>query len=297
VGGGSGRLPVDSVALEKHTCQADFSAGGGIGMNIMAIVESVRRSLLASLTVLFLVTHLGFAEQIRVKHVEGAIHGFMILKSEAGETIAAGDLDQTTQGSRITTNIKFRFEDGSIYDQTTVFSQHGVFRVLSDHMIEKGPVYKKDMEVWIDCPSGRVKVRETKDGKDNITKYHLNIPADLANGITAILVKNLPDDSQRTFTWLAAAPKPRIVKLVVNSAGEDTFTVAGTKYKAKEYVVKIDIGGVAGVIAPVVGKQPPDIHIWIFRGETPVILKTFGQLSADSPVWQIEMSSPAWPRK
>jgi hypothetical protein len=268
----------------------------------MATIERLQRRRLAGLSILIFVTSLfitgiSFAEQIRVRHVEGAIHGFMILKSEAGETIATGDLDQTAQGSRITTNIKFRFGDGSLYDQTTAFNQHGVFRVLSDHMIEKGPVFKNDMEVWIDCPSGQVKVRETKDGKDNVTNYHLNIPADLANGITAILVKNLPDESQRTFTWLAATPKPRIVKLVVNPEGEDTFTVFRTKYKAKEYVVKIDIGGVAGAIAPVVGKQPPDIHIWIFKGEAPVLLKTIGQLSADSPVWQIEMSSPTWPRK
>ncbi len=31
------------------------------------------------------------------------------------------------------------------------------------------------------------------------------------------------------------------------------------------YVVKVEIGGVLGLLAPVVGKQPPEHQIWISR--------------------------------
>jgi hypothetical protein len=35
----------------------------------------------------------------------------------------------------------FRFKDGSMYDDTAIFSQRGSFRLLSDHLVEKGPSF------------------------------------------------------------------------------------------------------------------------------------------------------------
>lgn len=256
-----------------------------------------QRSTLILLVVSFL-SALGLAESIRVRHIEGAIHGFMLLRTEDGKAIAVGDLDQTVQGERVTANLKFHFDDGSVFEETTIFSQRGTFRLLSDHLTEKGPAFKKPIEVWIDCPTGQVKVREMEDGKDKdkVTTHHIDIPADLANGIVPILIKNFPDDTQRTVTMLAASPKPRIVKFVITPETEDTFSVGGTKYKAKEYSGKVQIGGVAGAVAPAVGKQPPDSHFWIFRGEAPLFLKSLGPTSPGTPVWQIELASPIWGR-
>jgi hypothetical protein len=235
------------------------------------------------------------AEPVHVKYVEGSLHAFMILRTEAGKAVAVGDTEQTVQGSRVTTHLKFRFDDGSIHEETTVFSQRGVFRVLSDHLIESGPAFKDPIEVWVDCPSGQVKVRETKDGKDKISTQHMEIPADLANGIVPTLIKNFSDDAQRTLTMLVATPKPRIVKLVIYPSSEDTFSVEKTGYKAAIYLLKIDIGGIAGAVAPVVGKQPPDTHIWVLKGAQPIYLKSVGPISADNTVWQIELASPVWP--
>jgi hypothetical protein len=237
------------------------------------------------------------AEPIHVKYVEGTLHGFMVLRDEDGKQIAVGGLDQTVQGGRVTMNLKFHFEDGSAYEETTVFSQRGVFRVLSNHLREQGPAFKKPMEVWIDCSTGQVKVRDMVDGKDKVSTHHIDIPADLANGIVPTLIKNFPDDSQRTLAILATTPKPRIVKLVVTPEGEDAFSVEGAKYKAKQYRAKVEIGGIAGTVAPVVGQQPPDSHFWILKGEAPIFLKSAGPLSAGTPVWQIELVSPTWGRE
>jgi hypothetical protein len=41
------------------------------------------------------------------------------------------------------------------------------------------------------------------------------------------------------------------------------FTIGGTKRKAVDFVLHAELGGVTGMIAPIVGKQPPDYHIWI----------------------------------
>ena len=65
---------------------------------------------------------------------------------------------------------------------------------------------------------------------------------------------------------------------------------------ASRFEIKVELGGVAGVVAPVVGKQPPDSHIWILGGEAPALLKSEAPLYAEGPLWRIELASPTWPR-
>ena len=40
-----------------------------------------------------------------------------------------------------------------------------------------------------------------------------------------------------------------------------------SKHKAIDYVVKVEIGGAAGVMAHLAGKQIPDTHVWVLIGE------------------------------
>jgi hypothetical protein len=61
-------------------------------------------------------------------------------------------------------------------------------------------------------------------------------------------------------------------------------------------VLKIDIGGLKGLLAPLAGKQPPDSHVWILDGEAPAFVKSEQQLFMDGPLWRIELVSPVWPR-
>ena len=62
------------------------------------------------------------------------------------------------------------------------------------------------------------------------------------------------------------------------------------------YALKVDIGGVAGLVAPLVGKQPPDSHVWVLGGEAPAFVKSEGPMFADGPIWRIELVAPVWPR-
>ena len=95
---------------------------------------------------------------------------------------------------------------------------------------------------------------------------------------------------------VAATPKPRLVKLVVTPRGEEPFSIGGSRRKAIHYVIKVEIGGVAGVVAPLLGKQPPDIHVWILGGEAPAFVKSEGPLYLGGPIWRIELTSPVWPQ-
>jgi hypothetical protein len=237
-----------------------------------------------------------YAETVRVRYQEGVTHGFLVLRTLEGEQLATGDLNQSIHNGLVSTRLEFHFSDGSLHQETAVFSQRGTFHLLTDHLVEKGPAFKDPIDVSIDTAKGQVTVRDMKDGNDEISTKHIDLPPDLANGIVFILVKNLPSTAQQaTVSMLAATPKPRIVKLTISREGEDTFSIEGSKRKARRFLAKVEIGGVAGVIAPLVGKQPPDVQIWVLQGEAPTFLKTQGPISAESPSWRIELTSPRWP--
>jgi len=82
---------------------------------------------------------------------------------------------------------------------------------------------------------------------------------------------------------VAATPKPRIVKLAITAEGEESFETGGTSRKAKRYLLKVEIGGLTGLMAPLLGKQPADTHVWILDGEAPAFVKSEGPLYLGGP--------------
>jgi hypothetical protein len=69
-----------------------------------------------------------YADPVPVRHPQGSADGFVVLKTQKGTRIAIADMTQTVHGDRATSRLIFRFRDGSVDDDTTVFSQRGVFR-------------------------------------------------------------------------------------------------------------------------------------------------------------------------
>src|SRR5262249_5546771 len=187
-----------------------------------------------------------------------------------GATVADGDLIQFSRGSRVTTRLVFRFKDGSLRDETAVFTQSGSFRLLSDYLLQKGPTFQQPLEAWIDRASGRVRVRYTDDGQEKNVDEQMKLPDDLSNGIILPLLKNVsPQAAPPTLSMVAFTPKPRLVKLEISRAANDPFALNGITRRATHYVVKIDIGGVAGVGAPLLGPPPPPSHRRVPPGGAP----------------------------
>ena len=235
------------------------------------------------------------AEPIPVRHAEGVVHGFLTLRTVDGILVANGDLIQTTSGNRVTTRLVFRFKDGSLRDETAVYSQRGAFRLLTDHLVQKGPAFPQPLDMTLDASSGRLTVRYVEEGKEKVETERMTLPTDLANGITLTLLKNvrltaLPD----SLSMVATTPKPRLVTLKISAAGSEPFTTGSDGRTATHYVVKIEIGGLTGLIAPLVGKQPPDTHVWILQGAAPAFVKAEGPMFLGGPIWRIELASPVW---
>ncbi len=236
------------------------------------------------------------AEPVPVCHLQGTIHGFLELRSEDGKVVASGDLVQFTHGNLVTAQTTFHFKDGSVDDETAVFSQRGSFQLITDHHIQKEPSFPHPMDIAIDCRSGQVTVRSTgKDGKEEVSNEHPSLPKDLANGMVPYVLENMPSGATGvTVSMLVATPKVRIVKLVVSSRGEENFSVVEASQKAVHYEIKIDLGGIAGVVAPMVGKQPPDIEAWVVGGQAPTFLREVGPLYPEGPMMTIQLASPVW---
>jgi len=237
------------------------------------------------------------ADPVLVRNVQGTIHGFLELRSEDGHVLASGDAMQVVHGNRVTSHTLFTFKDGSVDDETTVFSQRHSLQLITDHHIQKGPFFPHPVDVLIDARSRQMTVRSIgKDGKEEVKTDHVDMPSDLANGMVALILANIrPGTAQTTVSMLVATPKPRLVKLVIVPGGEDTFSVAGASRKALHYEIKIEIGGIAGLVAPLIGKAPPNIELWIIGGVAPTFLREQGPLYEDGPIMTIQLASPAWP--
>jgi hypothetical protein len=238
------------------------------------------------------------AEPVPVRHREGVVHGFLVLKSLDGKALADGELIQVATGDRVTSRVLFRFKDGSVHDETAVFSQASRFRLVSDHLVQKGPAFPQPLDMTINAVTGQVSVRYADDhGQPKLATEHMNLPADLANGIIPTLLKNVRRDAPpKTFSMVAATPKPRLVKLAITAAGDESFSTGAATRKATHFVLKVEIGGISGVLAPLLGKQPPDSHVWILGGEAPTLVAAEQPLYLGGPLWRIELVSPVWPK-
>ena len=231
-------------------------------------------------------------EPIPVRHPQGSAHGFLALKTMQGNAIATGDVTQIIHGDRVTSRVTFHFRDGSLDDEITVFSQRRVFRLISDHHVQRGPSFPKPINVFIDAVTGQI-TSHAQDGK--VTQGHLNLPSDVANGLPPNLLLNLLSSTPETkLSFVAPTAKPRLISVSIKPAGEVPFSVGGTPRKAIDYVLHVELGGLTGVIAPIIGKQPADYHIWILEGTAPAFIREEGQLYEGGPIWRIEQISPTF---
>jgi len=211
---------------------------------------------------------------------------------------ANGDLIQVARGNRVTSRLVFRFADGSVHDDTVVFSQRQQFRLVSDHLVQKGPAFPQPLDMRIDAASGQVTVRYVNEhGEAKVEAEHMELPPDVANGLVLTLLKNVRPGAPATVSFVAATPKPRLVKLVITSVGPHRFSTGSAERTAARYAVHVDIGGVSGLLAPIFGKQPPDSHVWILGGEAPAFVKAEQQLYLGGPQWAIELIAPTFPTR
>jgi hypothetical protein len=233
-------------------------------------------------------------QELKLKYRTASEHGFVILRDTAGAILASGELTQVPSRRRITLHVVFHFRDGSIDDETTLYSQGETIRLISDRHIQNGKSFPHPSEVMIDVPRQQVSVRDLSKNTNEAKTEHIDLPPDLSNGLLVPLIQNMQANAPIEVSYVALSPKPRMVKLAIAKGGEDHFTVGGRPYKAAKYDVKVHIGGVAGVVAPMIGKQPPDTHVWVTESRAPAVVRLDSALYTEGPIWSVQFASPVW---
>jgi len=234
------------------------------------------------------------AEQIKVVHPAGSAHGFVEVTTGDGQRIALGDLLQRAHGTVVRSELIMRFTDGSLDDETTLYSQRDVYRFISDHHVQRGPSFPNPEDVTIDA---RKQLITSTDRSGKVKTVHFAMPPDTYNGMAVTLLMNVsPANPETKIAVVAPGDRPRIVHLSMTNAGQVPFTIGGTPQTATDYRVHVEIGGIAGAIAPVIGKEPLDYHVWLMTGPDPAFIREEGQLYPGGPLWRIQQISAAFPK-
>jgi hypothetical protein len=233
------------------------------------------------------------AGEVAVHYPEGTAHGLFVLRSLNNKEIGRGDLTETVDGSRVASNLKLTFNDGSVYEETTHFTEDGRFHVLDYHVAQKGPSFKATLDMTVDSATGNVVVHTTDDsGQMKTWTRHMRLPRDLANGIVPFLVRNVsPKTDHVRVSMIAATPKPRLVQVTISPADLQTFPLDGSKLQAMRYSINVDVGGLIGPFAKITGREPAPAFIWMLSGRVPSFLMA-QEAFEGGPVCRIELLSP-----
>ncbi len=148
----------------------------------------------------------------------------------------------------------------------------------------------------IKATTGQVTVRYQDNDHEKVDTEHMDLPPDLANGLILTVLKNIsPDTKETKVSYVGGAPKPRLVHLSITPNGEEPFSVAGGRHKATRFTEKVEIGGIAGMIAPLIGKKPADSNVWVVHEGAPAFVRADEALYVGGPIWRIEITGPVWP--
>ncbi len=249
----------------------------------------------AAVLLLALTARSAGAEPVAVRYIQGTAHGFLTLSTLDGKILAAGDLVQTVHGRFVTTRLAFHFRDGSLDDDQAVFTQNGSFHLVREHHIQRGPAFAKPMDMSIDVSTGTVVLRgPDKDGKEKVSTQHMDLTPDLVNGMFVTLLTNIRPDAPKTdLPYLVAYDGVRMVHLEITPKGTVPFRVGGKARPAREFNIHFQLGGLTGMIAPMIGEQPKDCRVLLLEGPAPAFIREEGQLFQDGPMWRIDQIGPA----
>jgi hypothetical protein len=236
------------------------------------------------------------AEPISVRHIQRPMHRFMVACSGAGKIIASGEFSQVVQSDEVTMRLTYKFMDGSLDDETTTYRQQGTFRLVRNHHIQKGPFFMKPVDFTVEAATSVATSRtEDKNDKIHVESHHIDLPDDLANGFVGTLLLNVPQNTTPFRVGiLAPVGDGRLIRILISPEGEQLFHTTGQTLKATVFRIHPELGGIVGVIAPLIGLQPKDVMVWILEGEEPAVVRIVGQLGGYGPVVSSELEGTSF---
>ncbi len=231
---------------------------------------------------------------VTVRYSEGTVRGFLELRDDRDSLLAYGDVVQVPGDSAIESRLVLRFLDQSVFEETTTFTQHQVFRMVSYQLRQTGPRFPADLEATLRA-DGQYAVTSTSHSDQKAQRYtgRLELPADVANGLPGILARNLRIGDTADVHIVAFTPKPRLVGLRIAYSGVDSVRVGGGVHPVARFRVKAQLGALTAFFARLLGRLPPDSHIWMLLTDAPAFIRFEGPMYF-GPVWRLSPVTPAW---
>lgn len=240
------------------------------------------------------------ATSIPVRFPEGVAHGYLLVRSLAGETIGQGEVTQVVkEGDLVESRLVFRFKDGSLHDEHVAFSQRRVFAMIRYHLVQHGPSFPEQIDVSIDRGTTKYEVRlpAAKGGREEVVAGTFDLPKDVYNGMLITVLKNLPKDTDETVNILAFTPEPQVIELRLRFVEEQTAQIGELSSKAMHYVFKPQIGMIRQFLGRFFGELPAHFYYdcWIMADEVPSFVRFEGPLQLMGSIVRIELVSPQLP--
>ncbi len=233
---------------------------------------------------------------------EGVTHGFLLVRSLAGEILGQGEMTQVVkEGDLVESQLVFRFKDGSLHDEKVAFSQQRVFTMISYRLVQRGPSFPDQIEISVDRGTAEYTVHSQagEGGKEEVLTGQVDLPKDVYNGMLITVSKNLQKGADETVSVLAFTPAPQVVKVQLRAIDEHPIQIGESSSKATQYVFTPQIGMIRGLVGKAIGKLPAQFHYtcWILIDEVPSFVQFEGPLQLMGPIMRIELVSPRVPTK
>jgi hypothetical protein len=271
----------------------------GSGLADREVMRDTRAWLVGIGMVLSVASPEAEAGPVAVRYTEGVTHGFLTLRSSAGDLLAEGDLLQVVRAEGVDSRLVFRFKDGSLHDETVVFTQSKVFTLVSYRLVQRGPSFPEEVEIAVDRErdgKGRYKAKSRRAGSEAETLTgEIDLPLDVYNGMFITMLKNLPKGAAETVHVLAFTPMPTLIQVELTPQGAETVLAGERRVPVTHYVLKPKLGLLRGAAAALFGKTPPDYHCWIVTADLPAFVAIDGPLYPGGPIWRFETASPRGP--
>ena len=231
---------------------------------------------------------------VPVRFVEGALHGFLALRTMPGDVVASGDIRQVTVGTKVEARTIFHFKDGSLSDEAVTFTQQKAFSMESYQLVQRGPAFAQDIDIHLERGNSkyRVKAKDHKNGTEKVLDGSLTLPADVYNGMILTVTKNLLKGGSKIVHIVVFTPEPRIIQLQISPADEQSIMIEGRAEKATHYVLHPELGTWLKLLTKLAGRTPPDEHVWVLADAVPAFVKFEGPLYEGGPVWRMELTTP-----
>ena len=238
------------------------------------------------------------AAPVAVRFPEGMTHGFLLVRSLAGEILGQGEMTQVVkEGDLVENQLVFRFKDGSLHDEKVAFSQQRVFTMISYRLVQSGPSFPDQIDdlhrprhsgIHGALTSGGGWERRGADRAGRSAQGCLQRHAHHR-------VKEPTEGRRRNGERArvhAGAPSHQTCSCVPWMSNPSTLATLSSK--ATQYIFTPQIGMIREFVGKATGKLPAQFHYtcWILVDEAPSFVQFEGPLQLMGPIVRIELVSP-----